>query len=70
MFATTKDSLNAMVDRAEKVAAGHRPVKKDRFVKIEGATKGVVWERRARQLAGLKCDVTDIDPQKVSVSGG
>jgi hypothetical protein len=49
-------SINAMVERAEKVAAGTRPVKKDRFVKFDGATKGVDWGlvERARQLAGLK----------------
>jgi hypothetical protein len=57
-------SINAMVERAEKVAAGTRPVKKDRFVKIDGATKGVDWAlvERARQLAGLKGYVTNIDP--------
>ncbi len=55
-------SINAMVARAEKVAAGTRPVKKDRFVKINGAKKGVDWGlvERARQLAGLKGYVTNI----------
>jgi hypothetical protein len=45
-----------MVDRAEKVAAGKRPLKKDRFVRIDAAGKGVDWDlvERARQLAGLK----------------
>lgn len=36
-------SINAMVDRAEKVAAGSRPLKKDRFVKIDGADRAVNW---------------------------
>lgn len=62
-------AINAMVERAEKVAAGVRPVKKDRFVTIRGAHKGVDWElvARARQLAGLKGYVTNLDP---TVMGG
>ena len=48
-------AINAMVDRAEKVAAGERPLKKDRFVRIDAAGKDVDWDLvdRARQLAGL-----------------
>ncbi|HZE14946.1 MAG TPA: IS1634 family transposase [Mycobacterium sp.] len=55
-------AINAMVERAEKVADGRRPLKKDRFVKVVGATKGVDWELvdRARQLAGLKGYVTNL----------
>ena len=55
-------AINAMVDRAEKVAAGTRPLKKDRFVRIEGAERGVNWDlvERARQLAGLKGYVTNL----------
>ena len=51
-----------MVDRAEKVAAGKRPLKKDRFVRIDAAGKGVDWDlvERARQLAGLKGYVTNL----------
>ncbi len=51
-----------MVERAEKVADGTRPVKKDRFVKIDGAAREVDWDlvERARQLAGLKGYVTNI----------
>nr|WP_239028298.1 transposase [Pseudonocardia acidicola] len=51
-----------MVDRAEKVATGTRPLKKDRFVRIDAAGKqvdrGLV--ERARQLAGLKGYVTTL----------
>lgn len=63
-------SINAMVERTEKVAAGTRPVKKDRFVKFDGATKGVDWAlvERARQLAGLKGYVTNLDPAVMSGS--
>ena len=48
--------INALVDRAEAVSAGKRPLKKDRFVTIDASGKGVDWERveRARQIAGLK----------------
>lgn len=55
-------AINAMVERAEKVADGSRPVKKDRFVKLDGARRGVDWDLvdRARQLAGLKGYVTNI----------
>jgi hypothetical protein len=55
-------AINAMVDRAEKVAAGTRPLKKDRFVRIDAAGKEVDWGlvERARQLAGLKGYVTNL----------
>jgi hypothetical protein len=55
-------AINAMVDRAEKVAAGTRPLKKDRFVRIDAAGKDVDWGlvERARQLAGLKGYVTNL----------
>jgi hypothetical protein len=51
-----------MVERAEKVAAGTRPLKKDRFVRIDAAGTGVDWGlvERARQLAGLKGYVTNL----------
>jgi transposase len=57
-------AINAMIERAEKVAAGTRPLKKDRFVKLDGATRTVDWALvdRARQLAGLKGYVTNLDP--------
>jgi hypothetical protein len=32
-------AINAMVDKAEKVAAGTRPLKRDRFVKVRGADR-------------------------------
>jgi hypothetical protein len=34
-------AINKMIERAEAVAAGTRPLKKDRFVKITDAVKGV-----------------------------
>ncbi|WBL19130.1 transposase [Citricoccus sp. NR2] len=51
--------------KAEKVASGARPVRKDRFVKLTGKKPGVDWAlvERARQLLGLKGYVTNISPQ-------
>ena len=51
-----------MVEKAEKVAAGTRVLRKERFVTVRGADKTVDWARveRARQLAGLKGYVTNI----------
>ncbi|GAY09464.1 IS1634 family transposase [Pseudonocardia sp. N23] len=55
-------AINAMVDRAEKVAAGKRPLKKDRFVRLDSGDAEVDWGlvERARQLAGLKGYVTNL----------
>jgi hypothetical protein len=57
-------AINKMIERAEAVAAGTRPLKKDRFVKITDAVKGVDWDlvERARYLAGLKGYLTNITP--------
>jgi Transposase DDE domain len=57
-------AINAMVERAEKVAAGERPLKKDRFVTFTDTTTSVNWDlvERARSLAGIKGYVTNIDP--------
>ena len=55
-------AINAMVTKAEKVADGTRPMRRDRFVKVTGVSKGVDWAlvERARQLAGLKGYVTSL----------
>lgn len=57
-------AINAMVERAEKVAAGERPLKKDRFVTFTDSTTSVNWDlvERARSLIGIKGYVTNIDP--------
>jgi hypothetical protein len=49
-------AINAMIDRAEAVEAGKRPLKKDRLVKVTDADPVVDWDlvERARSLAGLK----------------
>lgn len=58
-------AINAMITKAEEIAAGKRPLKKDRFVRIDGATKGVDWDlvERARSLTGLKGYVTNVPPE-------
>jgi len=55
-------AINKMIERAEAVAAGTRALKKDRFVQVSGATKGVDWAlvERARYLSGLKGYVTNL----------
>jgi transposase len=61
-------AINKMVERAEKVADRTRPLRKDRFVRIDGATRGVDWDlvERARQLAGLKGYVTNLPTEKMA----
>ena len=55
-------TLNKQIERAERIADGTRPGKKDRFVKHSGDKPGVDWAlvERARQLLGLKGYVTSI----------
>jgi hypothetical protein len=59
-------AINAMVTKAEKIAGGTRPMRRDRFVKVTGVSKGVDWAlvERARQLAGLKGYVTSLPPPR------
>lgn len=56
---------HAQLGRAEKVANGQRPLKRDRFVKLAGKKPGVNWTlvERARQLLGLKGYVSNISPE-------
>jgi hypothetical protein len=55
-------AINAMIERAEKIADGRAPLKKARFLKVTGATTELdqATIRRARQLAGLKGYVTNL----------
>jgi hypothetical protein len=57
-------AINAQIARAEKVAAGKAPLARTRFLKVTGATKELDRKTidRARQLAGLKGYVTNLDP--------
>jgi transposase len=57
-------TINAQIAKAEKVAAGKAPLAKTRFLKVTDATKELNQATidRARQLAGLKGYVTNLDP--------
>ncbi|WP_346728343.1 IS1634 family transposase [Microbacterium lacticum] len=54
-------TLNKQIERAEQIAAGTRPAKKDRFVTL-GTGPGVNWARvdKAREYIGLKGYVTNL----------
>lgn len=55
-------AINAMIDRAERIASGQSPMRKARFLKVTGATKELDQATidRARQLAGFKGYVTNL----------
>ncbi|WP_430298484.1 IS1634 family transposase [Sinomonas sp. B1-1] len=61
-------TINLMVEKAERIAAGSAPLKKARFLKVTGAEKALDQATidRARQLAGLKGYVTDLHPEKMT----
>ena len=55
-------AINAMIERAEKIAGGRGPLKKARFLKVTDITTELdqITIDRARQLAGLKGYVTNL----------
>jgi hypothetical protein len=57
-------TINAQIARAEKAATGKAPVTRTRFLKVTGATRELNQKTidRARQLAGLKGYVTNLNP--------
>jgi hypothetical protein len=61
-------AINAMIERAEAVAVGKRPLKKDRFVNVTDAAPSVDWDlvERAQRLAGLKGYVTNISAETMT----
>ena len=56
-------TLNKQIERAEQVATGNRPVKKDRFVALTGNRPDVDWALidKARSYLGYKGYVTNLD---------
>lgn len=56
-------TINAQIAKAEKIATGGAPLKKTRFLKVSGAAKELDQATidRARQLAGLKGYVTNLE---------
>ena len=61
-------TINLMIAKAEKIAAGTTPLRKARFLKVTGATKELdnATIDRARQLAGLKGYVTNLPAETMS----
>ena len=60
-------TINLMIAKAEKIAAGTTPMRKARFLKVTGATKELdqVTIDRARALAGLKGYVTNLPVEQM-----
>lgn len=60
-------AINAMIERAEKIADGRAPLKKARFLKVTDITTELdqVTIDRARQLAGLKGYVTNLPASRM-----
>ena len=64
-------TINLMIAKAEKIAAGTTAMRKARFLKVTGATKELdqVTIERARQLAGLKGYVTNLTLEQMPGQG-
>src|SRR6202167_5612870 len=60
-------AINAMIERAEKIADGRAPLKKARFLKVTDITTELdqLTIDRARQLAGLKGYVTNLPASRM-----
>jgi hypothetical protein len=60
----TLRGIDEQVTKAEKAVAGKVPVKRNRFIKLDDATKSVNrhLEAKARALAGIKGYTTNLDP--------
>jgi hypothetical protein len=58
----TLRGIDEQVAKAAKAVTGRAPVKRNRFIALDGATKSVNWEleTKARSLAGLKGYVTNL----------
>jgi len=68
----TLRGIDQQVTKAEKAVAGDVPVKRNRFIKLDGADKSVnrELEAKARALAGLKAYLTNLpDPSPQFVIG-
>lgn len=55
-------TLNKQIERAEKIADGSKPMRRDRFITVDGTSVGVNWAQveKARTWLGLKGYVTNI----------
>ncbi|MGH9251020.1 MAG: IS1634 family transposase, partial [Acidimicrobiales bacterium] len=59
----TLRGIDQQIAKADRAVAGKEPVKRNRFIKLTGATKTIdrKLEAKARGLAGLKAYITNID---------
>jgi hypothetical protein len=59
----TLHGIDEQIAKAEKAVDGKVPVKRNRFIKLEGATKSInrQLETKARTLAGIKGYITNLD---------
>ncbi len=70
--ARTLRGIDAQVAKAQVQVDGHAAVKRNRFIKLDGATKSINrdLEQKARSLAGFKAYLTNIaDPTPDAVIG-
>ena len=66
----TLKGISNQVAKAEKAVAGKVPVKRNRFVRLEGGTRSVNrdLEAKARALAGWKGYVTNLSPDRADAT--
>lgn len=64
----TLRGIDEQIAKAEKAVAGKVAVKRNRFIRLDGATKSVNrhLEAKARALAGIKGYTTNLDPATVT----
>ena len=62
----TLKGITDQVAKAEKAVAGQTPVKRNRFIRLQGGTRSVNrdLEAKARALAGWKGYVTNLPPER------
>ena len=62
----TLKGISDQVDKAEKAVAGQSPIKRNRFVRLQGGTRSANrdLEAKARALAGWKGYVTNLPPDQ------
>jgi hypothetical protein len=60
----TLRGIDQQITKAERAVAGQAPLKRNRFIKLDGAAKSVNrdLEAKARALAGIKGYATNLDP--------
>jgi transposase len=67
----TLRGIDTQVAKAEKAVAGQAPIKRNRFISVEGATRSVNrgLETKARALAGWKPYITNLDADPAYIIG-